>query len=150
MSCLRRSIPSALIDSKYSSCTFSGGGFRITCSCVCLYSRFGLSPYLPSAGLREGCTYAVLYGFGPSTRRNVSGAMVPAPTSTSYGCCNTHPRSAQNFCSDRISSWNVGASCFIAVSIDPVQHGRRHQFLFRQLLDALDRKLPQVRAPLPW
>ena len=25
-------------------------------------------------------------GSGPSTRRNVSGCMVPAPTSTSYGC----------------------------------------------------------------
>src|SRR5579859_1571082 len=33
--------------------------------------------------------------------------MVPAPTSTSYGCCSTHPRSAQKVCRRRISSWNV-------------------------------------------
>ena len=39
-------------------------------------------------------------GFGPSTRRNVSGDIVPAPTSTSYGCCSTQPRSAQNLCSE--------------------------------------------------
>ena len=35
------------------------------------------------AGRRLGCTYATRYGFEPSTRRNVSGAIVPAPTSTS-------------------------------------------------------------------
>src|SRR5581483_11676057 len=78
-----------------------------TCSCVCLNNRLGFSPYRPSAGRRDGCTYATLYGSGPSTRRKVSGAIVPAPTSTSYGCCNTQPRSAQNLCKRRISSWNV-------------------------------------------
>src|SRR5579864_7909490 len=36
--------------------------------------------------------------------------MVPAPTSMSYGCCNTQPRSAQNFCRLRISSWYVGGA----------------------------------------
>ena len=57
--------PARPSDSRYSSCTFSGGGFRITCSCMCLNNRFGFSPYRPSAGRRDGCTYATLYGFGP-------------------------------------------------------------------------------------
>src|SRR5436190_11779210 len=33
--------------------------------------------------------------------------MVPAPTSTSSGCCNAHPRDAQNSDSFRIRFWNV-------------------------------------------
>ena len=33
---------------------------------------------------------------GPSTRRNVSGCIVPAPTSISSGCWSAQPRDAQN------------------------------------------------------
>ena len=34
---------------------------------------------------RDGWTYATFQCAGPSTRRKVSGCIVPAPTSTSYG-----------------------------------------------------------------
>ena len=61
----------------------------------------------PEAVLDLGVAYATLQCAGPSTRRNVSGCMVPAPTSTSSGCCSTHPREAQNSCSFRIRLWNV-------------------------------------------
>src|ERR1700760_4529021 len=33
--------------------------------------------------------------------------MVPAPTSTSCGCCRMQPCSAQKFCRRRMSSWKV-------------------------------------------
>src|SRR5277367_2763904 len=97
---------------------FTGGGFRTTCNCVCRNSLFGFSPYRPSAGLREGCAYAILTGFGPSTRRNVSGDIVPAPTSTSYGCCSTQPRSAQKLCSRKSNCWKVSGSGREAISDD--------------------------------
>jgi len=35
---------------------------------------------------------------------------VPAPTSTSNGCCSTHPRAAQKLCKRNNSSWNVSAA----------------------------------------
>ena len=53
--------------------------------------------------------YAIAIGSGPSTRRNVSGDMVPAPTSTSYGCASTQPRSAQKVWSFSSNSWKVSA-----------------------------------------
>jgi len=50
----------------------------------------------PEAALQLGVAYATLQCAGPSTRRNVSGCIVPAPTSMSSGCCSVHPRDAQN------------------------------------------------------
>src|SRR6266508_4633720 len=100
-------MPHASRLSRYSCCTSSGAGFRTTWNWWCLNRRFGLSPKRPSAGRRDGCTYATFQCAGPSTRRNVSGCIVPAPTSTSSGCCSAHPRDAQNSCSFRMRPWNV-------------------------------------------
>ena len=44
---------------------------------------------------------------GPSTRRNVSGCIVPAPISMSSGCCRRQPREAQNSESLKMSCCSV-------------------------------------------
>src|SRR5271167_848662 len=57
----------------------------------------------------------MLIGRGPRTRRNVSGDMVPAPTSTSYGCWRMHPRSAQKVCRRKSSCWKVRGSVRVGI-----------------------------------
>src|SRR4029079_14140564 len=76
----------------------------------CSSGGCGFPPKRPSAARREGCTYATFQCSGPSTRRNVSGCIVPAPISMSRGCCNRQPRVAQNSESLKISCCRVTRS----------------------------------------
>src|ERR1019366_9946477 len=82
---------------------------RMTCIWVCFSRRLGFSPYRPSAGRRDGWTYATRQGSGPSTLKKVSGHMVPAPTSTSYGSAITQSFCAQNSLKRKIMSWKERA-----------------------------------------
>ena len=79
----------------------------MTWNCWCLNSRYGFSPKRPSAGRREGWTYATFQGSCPSTRRNVSGCIVPAPISMSSGWCSRQPREDQNSESLKMSCCSV-------------------------------------------
>jgi hypothetical protein len=57
--------------------------------------RFGFSPYRESSGRTDGSTYTTRHGSGPSTRRNVAGFSVPAPTSVFIGWTVRQPCSVQ-------------------------------------------------------
>ena len=65
MSCCRGLMPHASRLSRYSCCTSSGAGLRITWNWWCLNRRFGFSPNRPSAGRRDGWTYATFQCAGP-------------------------------------------------------------------------------------
>src|SRR3954447_20793776 len=103
----------------------------MTWNCWCLNKRFGFSPKRPSAGRREGCTYATFQWSGPSTRKKVSGCMVPAPISMSRGCWRRQPRVAQNSESLKISCCKVTRSADFITSADLAQHPGRFQLLFQ-------------------
>src|SRR5687767_8279139 len=101
----------------------------------CLNSRFGFSPNRPSAGRRDGWTYATLQCSGPSTRRNVSGCIVPAPISMSRGCWSRQPRVAQNSDSLNMSCCSVTRSCNYICSAQLAQDTGRLQLLVQVQVD---------------